>query len=79
MKKSSLVATLKKQVKEIREELKFKQEEVESLITEAEDEEYYWDSAKRNTRKYEDYEEEEFIEEEYEDEAYDYEDDNSEE
>lgn len=39
------------------------QEVVESLIAEAEDEEYYWSSAKRNTRKLEDYDDEDSLEE----------------
>jgi len=44
------------------------QEEVESLIAEAEEEEFYWASAKKETRKFEDYDEEEYVdEEEYED------------
>lgn len=33
------------------------QEKVESLISEMLEEEYYWESAKKNTRKYEDYDE----------------------
>jgi hypothetical protein len=33
------------------------QELVESLISEMLEEEYYWESAKKNTRKYEDYDE----------------------
>ena len=41
------------------------QEIVESLIAEAEEEEYYWASAKRNARKLEDYDDEEIIEDEY--------------
>lgn len=43
------------------------QEEVESLIAEAEEEEFYWASAKKDVRKYEDYDDEEYSEEEYED------------
>lgn len=43
------------------------QEEVESLISEAEEEEFYWASAKKDVRKYEDYDDEEYSEEEYED------------
>ena len=42
------------------------QEEVESLIAEAEEEEFYWASAKKDVRKYEDYDDEEYSEE-YED------------
>lgn len=41
------------------------QEIVESLIAEQEEEDFYWDSAVRDTRKYEDYDDEEFVEEEY--------------
>lgn len=39
------------------------QEIVESLIAELEEEEYYWDTAKKNTRKYEDYDEEDEVDE----------------
>lgn len=39
------------------------QEEVESLISEAEEEEFYWASAQRDVRKYEDYDEDEFLDE----------------
>lgn len=41
------------------------QEIVENLIAEAEEEEYYWASAKRNARKLEDYEDDEVVEDEY--------------
>ena len=40
------------------------QEEVESLIAEAEEEEFYWASAKKDVRKYEDYDDEYVDEEE---------------
>ncbi len=43
------------------------QEEVESLIAEAEEEEFYWASAKKDVRKYEDYDDEYVDEEEYAD------------
>lgn len=39
------------------------QEIVENLIAEAEEEEYYWASAKQNVRKYEDYDDEDGFEE----------------
>ena len=39
------------------------QEEVESLIAEAEEEEFYWASAKKDVRKYEDYDDEEYVDE----------------
>lgn len=41
------------------------QEIVENLIAEAEEEEYYWASAKRNARKLEDCEDDEVVEDEY--------------
>jgi hypothetical protein len=50
------------------------QEEVESLIAEAEEEEFYWASAKKDVRKYEDYDDEYVDEEEYADD-YSYPDD----
>ena len=40
------------------------QEEVESLIAEAEEEEFYWASAKKDVRKYEDYDDEDYVDEE---------------
>lgn len=55
------------------------QEQVEALIAEAEEEEYYWASAQRNTRKMEDYDEEEFVDEEEYDSSYQYEDEELEE
>lgn len=57
------------------------QEEVENLISELEEEEYYWHSAKKNTRKYEDYDDYDSVEE-GDDGNYgfsDYENDNSDE
>lgn len=46
------------------------QEIVESLIAEMEEEEYYWDTAKKNTRKYEDYnDEDEAVDEQFIDES----------
>jgi hypothetical protein len=53
------------------------QEEVESLIAEAEEEEFYWASAKKDVRKYEDYDDEYVDEEEYADD-YSYPDDEEE-
>jgi hypothetical protein len=53
------------------------QEEVESLIAEAEEEEFYWASAKKDVRKYEDYDDEYVDEEEYAD-NYSYPDDEEE-
>jgi hypothetical protein len=40
------------------------QEDVESLIAEAEEEEFYWASAKKDVRKYEDYDDEDYVDEE---------------
>lgn len=46
------------------------QEIVESLIAEMEEEEYYWDTAKKNARKYEDYDEDEDLDEEHIEDSY---------
>lgn len=46
------------------------QEEVESLISETEEDEYYWSTAQKNARKTLDEEYDYGYEEEYEDESY---------
>lgn len=55
------------------------QEKVESLISEMLEEEYYWETAKNNTRKLEDYDQEEYDvdDESYEDYPDDYEEEES--
>lgn len=57
------------------------QEIVESMIAEMEEEEYYWDSAKRNTRKLEDYdrndEYDDYLDDEYQEEYDESSDDDS--
>lgn len=51
------------------------QEKVESIIAELEEEEYYWASAKKNTRRYEDYDDnDEYVDEEEYSDSYDYSD-----
>jgi len=46
------------------------QEEVESLISEVEEDDFLWASAQRDTRKYEDYDDQDYIDEGYEEEYY---------
>lgn len=53
------------------------QELVEGLISELEEEEYYWITAKKSMRKYEDTEEQDGLEEDYEEVYESYEDDDS--